>query len=148
MYDRQAMIDLLRERALRFGEFTLVSGQKSSYYLDGKQITLHSTGLRMVCKGLLEMLEGVPFDAIGGMSIGADPIIGGVLAIAAEQGRSQPAEETRQHPALASAPNLQRTSQSVAPMIGAPPYHASGGGGTRCRHCFLARAAYGGRRLR
>ena len=87
MYDRQAMIDLLRERSLKTGDFTLVSGQKSSYYLDGKQITLHSTGLRMICEGLLEMLEGVPFDAIGGMSIGADPIIGGVLAVAAEQGR-------------------------------------------------------------
>lgn len=33
------------------------------------------------------MLDGVPFDAIGGMSIGADPIIGGVLAVAAEQNR-------------------------------------------------------------
>ena len=87
MFDRQALIDLVRERALKFGDFTLASGQKSSYYLDGKQVTLHSQGLRLIAQGLLELLDTVPFDAIGGMSIGADPIIGAVLAVAAEQGR-------------------------------------------------------------
>jgi orotate phosphoribosyltransferase len=87
MYDRDAMIDLFRERALKFGDFTLVSGKKSSYYLDGKQITLHARGLRLVSEGLLELLADVEFDAIGGMAIGADPIIGGVLTVAAEQDR-------------------------------------------------------------
>ena len=88
MYDRQQLIDLFRERALKFGEFTLVSGQKSSYYLDGKQMTLYSTGLRLVGEGLLDLLNDVEFDAIGGMSIGADPIIGSVLTVAAERGHS------------------------------------------------------------
>ena len=40
MYERQKLIGLFRERALKFGEFTLASGRKASYYLDGKQITL------------------------------------------------------------------------------------------------------------
>lgn len=88
MYDRDRLIALFRERALKFGDFTLASGQKSNYYLDGKQITLHSHGLRLVSEGLLELLDDVEFEAIGGMSIGADPIIGGVLTVAAEQGRS------------------------------------------------------------
>ena len=88
MYDRQELMDLLRERALKFGDFTLASGKKSSYYLDGKQITLHSEGLRLVSEGLLELLDGVECDAIGGMSIGADPIVGGILTAAASQGRS------------------------------------------------------------
>ena len=88
MYDRQTLIELFRERALKFGDFTLVSGQKSTYYLDGKQITLYSKGLRLVSEGLLALLDDVEFDAIGGMSIGADPIVGGVLTVAAEQGRS------------------------------------------------------------
>src|SRR5262245_32047482 len=87
MYHRQHLIDLFRERALKFGEFTLASGKKANYYLDGKQVTLHSRGLRLVSEGLLDLLEGVPFQAIGGMSIGADPIIGGVLTAAAERGR-------------------------------------------------------------
>lgn len=87
MYDRDRLLALFRERALRFGDFTLASGKKSTYYLDGKQITLHSEGLRLVSEGLLDLLADVEFDAIGGMSIGADPIIGGVLAVAASQGR-------------------------------------------------------------
>lgn len=88
MFDRQRLIELFRERALKFGDFTLASGQKSSYYLDGKQVTLHAEGLRLLSLGLLEKLEGVEYDAIGGMSIGADPIIGGMLTVAAEQNRS------------------------------------------------------------
>lgn len=88
MFDRQKLISLFHERALKFGDFTLASGKKSTYYLDGKQITLHSTGLRLVSEGLLEILKDVNFSAIGGMTIGADPIVGGVLVVAAEQGRS------------------------------------------------------------
>ena len=81
------LIDLFRERALKFGNFTLASGKQATYYLDGKQITLHSQGLRLVSEGLLALMEGVDAQAIGGMSIGADPIVGGLLAVAAEKGR-------------------------------------------------------------
>src|SRR5690606_23664347 len=72
MYPRQALIELFQQRALKFGEFTLVSGKKASYYLDGKQVTLHSQGLRLIAEGLLDLLSDVEFEAIGGMSIGAD----------------------------------------------------------------------------
>lgn len=87
MYDRDALISVFRDRALKFGDFTLASGKKSTYYLDGKQVMLHARGLRLVSEGLLELLSDLNFDAIGGMSIGADPIIGGVLTVAAEQNR-------------------------------------------------------------
>lgn len=88
MYDRDALMELIRRRALKFGEFTLASGQTSSYYLDGKQVTLDAAGLRLISEGLLDLLEGVDCDAVGGMSIGADPIIGGMLVVAAERGKS------------------------------------------------------------
>jgi len=81
------LLQLFRERALKFGDFTLASGKKAKYYLDGKQITLHSQGLRLVSEGLLKLMEGVDAQAVGGMSIGADPIVGGMLAIAGGQGR-------------------------------------------------------------
>jgi orotate phosphoribosyltransferase len=87
MLHRARLIELFRRRALKFGEFTLASGKKAGYYLDGKQITLHSEGLRLVSEGLLELLAGTDFQAIGGMSIGADPIIGGMLAAAGTTGR-------------------------------------------------------------
>ncbi|OYW15154.1 MAG: orotate phosphoribosyltransferase [Planctomycetales bacterium 12-60-4] len=88
MYDRSRLIALFHERALKFGDFTLASGKKSTYYLDGKQISLHSEGLRLVSYGLLDLLRDVDYAAIGGMSIGADPIVGGVLTAAAAEGRS------------------------------------------------------------
>jgi orotate phosphoribosyltransferase len=88
MYDRSALVALFREKALRFGEFTLASGKKASYYLDGKQVTLDSQGARLVGEGVLEALEAhAPLPAaVGGMSIGADPIIAAVLAIAGLRG--------------------------------------------------------------
>lgn len=87
MFNRPRLLELFRERALKFGDFTLASGKKAKYYLDGKQITLHSEGLRLVSEGLLELLDGIDFQAFGGMSIGADPIVGGVLTVAGERRR-------------------------------------------------------------
>jgi len=87
MYDRQRLIELFRQHALQFGEFQLASGRKSNYYLDGRLITLHAEGLRLIAEGVLETLADVDFAAVGGMSMGADPIVGGVLTIAAQRGR-------------------------------------------------------------
>lgn len=84
MYDRQALIDLVRARALKFGDFTLASGKKAKYYLDGKQITLDSRGAVLVAEGLLDLLSGKgPLPrAVGGMAIGADPITAAVITLA------------------------------------------------------------------
>lgn len=87
MSTRDRLIELFRQRALKFGDFTLASGKKSTYYLDGKQITLHSEGLKLVSEGLLDLLSDVSFTAFGGMTIGADPIVGGVLTAAAARDR-------------------------------------------------------------
>ncbi len=87
MYDKQLLCDLFRERALKFGDFTLASGKKATYYLDGKQITLHSRGLQQVSEGLLDLIDLDNVDAVGGMSIGADPIVAGILSAAAARGK-------------------------------------------------------------
>lgn len=89
MYDREKLIEQFQTSgALKIGQFTLASGKTSTYFLDGKLVTLNSIGLRLVSEGLLELLADVAFDAVGGMSIGADPIVAGVLTVAAERGRS------------------------------------------------------------
>jgi orotate phosphoribosyltransferase len=84
MYDPDALKSLIREKALRFGEFTLASGKKASYYLDGKQVTLDPAGARLVGEGILDLLaEEQNFPAaVGGMSIGADPITAAIVTIA------------------------------------------------------------------
>ena len=67
MYDKNALMTLIREKALQFGEFTLVSGKKASYYLDGKQITLDAIGAHLVGEGILDLLSDRLHDAVGGM---------------------------------------------------------------------------------
>ncbi len=87
MYDRQALIALVRQKALKFGDFTLASGRKASYYLDGKQVTLDPAGARLIAEGLLDLLAAGPMpEAVGGMSIGADPITAAVVTMSAVRG--------------------------------------------------------------
>ena len=85
-YTKEAMMTEIREKALQFGEFTLVSGRKATYYLDGKQVTLDSIGTRLVAQGILELIKDDLPNAVGGMSIGADPITAAVLTVAGEMG--------------------------------------------------------------
>ncbi len=87
MYQKQTLLDLVRQKALKFGDFTLASGKKAKYYLDGKQVTLDSHGAKLVGEGLLELIgEKLP-QAVGGMSIGADPIVGAVITLAGVLGK-------------------------------------------------------------
>jgi orotate phosphoribosyltransferase len=87
MYDRDALAALIRQKALRFGEFTLASGKKATYYLDCKQVTLDPAGARLVAEGILDLLAGGPLPAaIGGMVIGADPITAAVVTMSSVRG--------------------------------------------------------------
>ena len=86
MYDRDALHSLIRDKALRFGDFTLASGKKASYYLDCRQITLDSQGARLVGEGMLELLAGDLPELVGGMAIGADPITAAILTLAGIKG--------------------------------------------------------------
>ena len=87
MYDREALIALIRHRALKFGNFTLASGKKATYYLDCKQVTLEPNGARLIAEGILDLLAEAQFpQAIGGMSIGADPITAAVVTMSAIRG--------------------------------------------------------------
>ena len=88
MYDRDSLIALFRQKALKFGQFTLASGKQASYYLDGKQVTLDACGARLVAEGILDLLAAAgPLPAaVGGMSIGADPITAAVITMSAVRG--------------------------------------------------------------
>lgn len=88
MYDREKLKDLIREHALKFGNFTLASGKKASYYLDCRQVTLQAEALPLIGAGMLELMEGDSSELVGGMVIGADPITAAILTIAGEQGRA------------------------------------------------------------
>ena len=87
MYDRAALMDLVRRLALQLGDFTLASGKKSKYYLDCRKITLDSAGANLIADGMLELIGGDLPDAVGGMAIGADPITGALITVAGRTGK-------------------------------------------------------------
>ena len=82
MTHREELLKILVEKSLKRGDFTLSSGQKSDYYIDGKLSTLDGRGAYLVGRIFLAMLSDDVPDAIGGMTLGADPIVGAVVALA------------------------------------------------------------------
>jgi orotate phosphoribosyltransferase len=82
MYDKDALIELVRAQALQFGDFTLASGNKATYYLDCRKVTLDARGARLVGEGMLDLLAEEMPPLVGGMAIGADPITASILALA------------------------------------------------------------------
>jgi orotate phosphoribosyltransferase len=87
MYDKNRLIEIVREKSLEFGDFTLASGKKASYYLDCRKVTLDSEGALLIAAGILDMLGDDLPDAVGGMAIGADPITAAVITAAATRGK-------------------------------------------------------------
>ena len=85
MYNRQRLIELVREHALEFGDFTLASGQKASFYLDCRKLTLNGESANVIAEGILELMGTDIPDAVGGMAIGADPITAAVVTVAWQQ---------------------------------------------------------------
>jgi orotate phosphoribosyltransferase len=88
-YDRQRLIEILRRDALKLGTFKLASGRMSHYYVDGRRITLSSEGAALVAAGVLDEIEArTGIKAIGGLTLGADPIVGATLALASLRGHN------------------------------------------------------------
>lgn len=75
------LLALLKKEAFKKGSFVLSSGKLSSYYLDGRVITLTSEGAYLVGKIILELIKDEKPDAIGGPTLGADAIVGAVAAL-------------------------------------------------------------------
>jgi orotate phosphoribosyltransferase len=77
---RQELIEIVREKSFTTGDFTLASGQKSKYYIDCRLTTLDARGACLIGEVLLAQINaeaearGVKVDAVGGMTMGADPI--------------------------------------------------------------------------
>lgn len=78
---RKRLFALLQEEALKKGDFVLSSGKKSSYYLDGRVITLTPEGAFLTAGIFLETLKDALPEAIGGPTLGADPIAGAVACL-------------------------------------------------------------------
>jgi len=78
---KKELLGLLKKDALKKGRFVLSSGKVSNYYLDGRIITLTPEGAYLVAAIILELIKERKIDAIGGPTLGADPIVGAVAAV-------------------------------------------------------------------
>ena len=84
---KQQLLDLICTDAYKEGDFVLSSGQQSNYYINGKLVTLHPQGAQMVGRVMLNYLDDSVV-GVGGLTLGADPIVTAVSVVAAYEGRS------------------------------------------------------------
>ncbi len=84
---KQQLLDLICTDAYKEGSFALSSGQQSTYYINGKLVTLHPQGGQMVGRVMLDYLDD-SIVGVGGLTLGADPIVTAVSVVAAYEGRS------------------------------------------------------------
>ena len=89
---RAALLDLLARTSFRLGNFTLSSGAKSDYYIDCRTTTLHAEGARLTGLAILDVLRehNLHPAAVGGLTMGADPVVSAVAIASAWRALHQP----------------------------------------------------------
>jgi orotate phosphoribosyltransferase len=88
----QQLLSLLSRTSFKLGQFKLSSGGTSDYYIDCRTTTLHAEGGRLTGHAILELLEqhGIEADAVGGLTMGADPIVSNVATASAWRAQQNP----------------------------------------------------------
>jgi orotate phosphoribosyltransferase len=88
----QQLLSLLARLSFRLGQFKLSSGGTSDYYIDCRTTTLNAEGGRLTGHAILELLEenGIEAEAVGGLTLGADPIVSNVATASAWRALSSP----------------------------------------------------------
>jgi orotate phosphoribosyltransferase len=91
--NREKLLALLARLSFRLGQFTLASGATSDYYIDCRTTTLHAEGGRLTGHAILELLEShnIQAEAVGGLTMGADPIVSNVATASANRALTNPA---------------------------------------------------------
>ncbi|HVC48122.1 MAG TPA: orotate phosphoribosyltransferase [Terracidiphilus sp.] len=88
----QQLLSLLARTSFRLGQFTLSSGGTSDYYIDCRTTTLHAEGGRLTGHAILDLLEEhrIDAEAVGGLTLGADPIVSNVATASAWRAQQNP----------------------------------------------------------
>jgi orotate phosphoribosyltransferase len=97
---QRRLCELLRERSVAHGDFTLASGRRSSFYIDARRTTMSGQGLALIGALGLERLtaRGWAPALVGGLTLGADPVAYAIAAAAHAQGRPLDAFTVRKQP--------------------------------------------------
>lgn len=93
MTEKERLKQILLEKSYRKGTFTLTSGKTSDFYIDGKQTTLAAEGAYLCGKLLFELIANSEekIDAVGGMTLGADPLVTAASVVSYLEGNPIPA---------------------------------------------------------
>ena len=83
--DTKNLLKLLIEKSYKKGNFTLASGKQSPHYLNCKPVSLNGTGLQLISNLFLELMDPNS-KAVAGLTLGADPLVSGVIVTAASKG--------------------------------------------------------------
>jgi orotate phosphoribosyltransferase len=89
MSDLDELRGLIQELAVVHGRVTLSSGREADWYIDLRRVTLHHAGAPLVGRVMLELTEDLGYDAVGGLTLGADPVATAMMHAAAAQGRKR-----------------------------------------------------------
>jgi orotate phosphoribosyltransferase len=85
MSDRADLLAIVKS-VVKFGDFTLSSGKKSDFYIDCRLVTLNARGLLLTSREMLNIIRPLKPQAVGGLTLGADPIAAGVAIESAREG--------------------------------------------------------------
>ena len=96
---RSRLIDYITSEAVFHGDFTLTSGKRATYYIDLRKVSLDHRVAPLIGEVMTDIIDGIPgVDAVGGLTMGADPIAAAVLHQGAARGRSYDAFVVRKEP--------------------------------------------------
>ena len=87
MTDRENLLQEIKNKGVVHGRVVLSSGQEADYYIDLRRITLDGTAAPLVGRVMLDLTEDLEYDAVGGLTLGADPVATAMLHAAAARGR-------------------------------------------------------------
>jgi orotate phosphoribosyltransferase len=85
--DRDALRQQILDKAVVHGKVVLSSGREADYYIDLRRVTLDAVAAPLIGRVMLEATAHLDYDAVGGLTLGADPVAGAMLHAAAAQGR-------------------------------------------------------------
>jgi orotate phosphoribosyltransferase len=85
--DRARLLELITTHALKRGHFILASGRESAYYLDGRMVALHPEGAYLIGKLIFALIAEMDVQAVGGLTLGADPVASAVSLVSFLEGR-------------------------------------------------------------
>ncbi len=84
--DRARLLDLIKENAIVHGKVTLSSGKEAAYYVDLRRISLSGEAAPLVGRVMRDLTKDLSYDAVGGLTLGADPVATSMLHAAAAAG--------------------------------------------------------------